>query len=61
MLLLLIAIVSIVIWSTLSRELVKSSEVKNKQKNRRKVITLMSAGTLSTIILTISLFQNLQS
>ncbi|XKB99592.1 hypothetical protein AB3U99_10985 [Niallia sp. JL1B1071] len=61
MLLLLIAIVSIVIWSTLSRELVKSSEVKNNQKNRRKVITLMSAGTLSTIILTISLFQNLQS
>ncbi|WP_400247552.1 hypothetical protein [Niallia sp. JL1B1071] len=59
--LLLIAIVSIVIWSTLSRELVKSSEVKNNQKNRRKVITLMSAGTLSTIILTISLFQNLQS
>ncbi|HEO8418510.1 MAG: hypothetical protein ABTA16_15260 [Niallia sp.] len=61
MFLLLIAIVSIVIWSTLSRELVKPSEVKNKQKNRRKVITLMSAGTLSTIILTISLFQNLQS
>ncbi|MBZ9536212.1 hypothetical protein KGR20_18725 [Cytobacillus oceanisediminis] len=61
MFLLLIAIVSIVIWSTLSRDLVKSSEVKNKQKNRRKVITLMSAGTLSTIILTISLFQNLQS
>ncbi|MEQ2467751.1 hypothetical protein [Niallia hominis] len=61
MFLLLIAIVSIVIWSTLSRELVKPSEVKNKQKNRRKVITLMSAGTLSTIILTIFLFQNLQS
>ncbi|MCF2648999.1 hypothetical protein I6E62_13145 [Niallia circulans] len=61
MLLLLIAIVSIVIWSTLSRELVKTSEEKNKLKNKRKVITLMSAGTLSTIILTISLFQNFQS
>ncbi|MGO5012946.1 hypothetical protein ACTQ5K_13925 [Niallia sp. Sow4_A1] len=60
-LLLLIAIVSIVIWSTLSRELVKTSEEKNKLKNKRKVITLMSAGTLSTIILTISLFQNFQS
>lgn len=59
-LLLLIAIVSIVIWSTLSRELVKTSEEKNKLKNKRKVITLMSAGTLSTIILTISLFQNFQ-
>ncbi|WP_414630339.1 hypothetical protein [Bacillus sp. 522_BSPC] len=59
--LLLIAIVSIVIWSTLSRELVKTSEEKNKLKNKRKVITLMSAGTLSTIILTISLFQNFQS
>ncbi|MGN8842461.1 hypothetical protein ACTNDN_06495 [Niallia sp. HCP3S3_B10] len=59
-LLLLIAIVSIVIWCTLSRELVKTSEEKNKLKNKRKVITLMSAGTLSTIILTISLFQNFQ-
>ncbi|WP_312098244.1 hypothetical protein [Niallia sp.] len=61
MLLLIIAIVSIVIWSTLTRELVKSSDEKNKQKNELKVITLMSAGTISTIILTISLFQNVQS
>lgn len=60
MFLLIVAIVSIVIWSAVSRELVKSSEEKNKEKKGRKIITLMSAGTLSTIVLTISLFQNIQ-
>lgn len=52
MLLLIAAIVSIVTWIAVSRELVKSSE----EKNKGKIITLMSACTLSTIVLTISLF-----
>ncbi|RAS74517.1 hypothetical protein A3863_16365 [Priestia endophytica] len=56
----IVATASIAVWSAVSRELVKSSEEKNKEKNRRKIITLMSAGTLSTIVLTISLFQNIQ-
>lgn len=51
----LVAIVSIVLWITVSRELIKSS----KEKNGRRIITLMSAGSLSTLILTISLFQNI--
>lgn len=55
----IVAIVSIVIWSAVSRELVKSSKEKGKGKNGRKIITLMAAGTLSTLLLTISLFQNI--
>lgn len=50
------AIISIVIWIAVSRELVKIP----KEKNGLKIITLMSAGTLSTVILTISLFQKIQ-
>nr|WP_084600284.1 hypothetical protein [Pontibacillus litoralis] len=56
---LIVALVSIVIWSTVSQELVKSSN-NNEEKNERKIITLMSSGILSTLILTISLFQNIQ-
>ncbi|MCC2929054.1 hypothetical protein [Bacillus sp. LBG-1-113] len=55
----IVAIASIVIWSAVSRELVKSSKENGKGKNGRKIITLMSAGTLSTLLLTISLFQNI--
>lgn len=55
----IVAIVSIVIWSAVSRELVKSSKENGKGNNGRKIITLMSAGTLSTLLLTISLFQNI--
>ncbi|MBD8027698.1 hypothetical protein ACH0B5_14735 [Ureibacillus sp. 179-F W5.1 NHS] len=51
----IVAIVSIVLWIAVSRELTKSS----KEKNGRRIITLMSAGSLSTLILTISLFQNI--
>lgn len=50
-----IAIVSIIIWSTLSLELLKENN-----KDRFKIITLMSAGTLTTLILTVSLFENIQ-
>ncbi|WP_430743178.1 hypothetical protein [Bacillus atrophaeus] len=56
----IMSIVSIVIWIAVSRELVKSSKENGKVKNARKIITLMSAGTLSTLLLTISLFQNIQ-
>ncbi|WP_185147893.1 hypothetical protein [Peribacillus simplex] len=52
----IVAIVSIVLWIAVSKELEKSS----KEKNRWKVMTLMFAGLLSTLILTISLFQNIQ-
>ncbi|QII49312.1 hypothetical protein G3M81_11420 [Bacillus paralicheniformis] len=51
----IIAIFSVVIWIAVSREVVKPT----KMINRRKMITLLSAGTLSTLIITISLFQNL--
>ena len=52
----IISIISIVLWITVTKELGKSS----KERNKQKLITLMSAGSLSTVILTISLFQNLQ-
>ena len=51
-----VAIVSIFIWIAVSRELVRSS----KEKNGRKIITLIFAGSLSTLILIISLFQTIQ-
>ncbi|ANU11052.1 hypothetical protein A1A1_07494 [Planococcus antarcticus DSM 14505] len=51
----ILAIVTSVIWIFISRELSKFSDV----KNGRKIVTLMTAGTLFTAILTISLFQNL--
>ncbi|MCM3236563.1 hypothetical protein M3589_02370 [Heyndrickxia oleronia] len=51
----IVAIVSIIIWITASRELVKSLE----ERNGLKIITLMSAGCLSTLILTISFFQHI--
>ncbi|MCM3770312.1 MULTISPECIES: hypothetical protein [Priestia] len=54
--LLILAIASIVIWSGVSQEIVKSP----KEKNKEKIITLMSAGTLSTVILTVLLFQNIR-
>lgn len=52
----IVALVYIVIWSAVSQEIVKSSKENNKEKNGRKIITLISAGTLSTLILVISLF-----
>ncbi|NBJ71293.1 hypothetical protein D1839_17830 [Roseburia sp. 1XD42-34] len=52
----IVAIISIIIWIIVFRELIKSS----KEENRRKIITLVSAGCLSTLILTILLFQNIQ-
>ncbi|GGK09256.1 hypothetical protein GCM10007063_34640 [Lentibacillus kapialis] len=53
----IIAIVSIVIWILVSQELIKPSK---ENKEKRKLITLMSAGSLSTLILTVFLFENIQ-
>ncbi|AYF06788.1 MULTISPECIES: hypothetical protein [Bacillus] len=49
-----ISIVSIIIWIVLITELVKPS----KEQNGRKIVTLLSVGSLSSLILTISLIQN---
>lgn len=51
----IIAIASVVIWIAVSKESVKPS----KEINRMKMITLLSAGTASAIVLTITLFQSL--
>ncbi|WP_117149148.1 MULTISPECIES: hypothetical protein [Paraliobacillus] len=51
----IVSIVSIVIWIAVSREAVKPS----KEINWRKMITLLSAGSLSVLVITISLFQSL--
>lgn len=50
-----ISIATMLIWVAVSREAVKPS----KEVNWRKTITLMSAGSLFTLVLTISLFQNI--
>lgn len=49
------AIVSAVIWIAVPPEAVKTS----KEIKWRKMITLLSAGSLSALVLTISLFQSL--
>ncbi len=50
-----ISIATMLIWVAVSREAVKPS----KEVNWRKTITLMSAGSLFTLVLTISRFQNI--
>lgn len=58
----ILGIVTMVIWIMVSTELSKSSKKddKEKEKSRRKLIVLMSAGTLFTISVVFSLFQNIQ-
>lgn len=51
----IVFIVSIVIWMVVSQEAVKPS----KEINWKKMITLLSVGTLLTLVITISLFQSL--
>ncbi|GGB40490.1 hypothetical protein GCM10011409_17490 [Lentibacillus populi] len=51
----IIIIVTTLIWIAVSREAVKPSE----EINWRKTITLMSTGSLLTLVLTISLFQDI--
>ncbi|MGE7978522.1 hypothetical protein [Psychrobacillus sp. NPDC093200] len=51
----IVAIVSFVIWIAVSQEAAKPS----REINWRKMITLLSAGSLSALVITISLFQSL--
>ncbi|MFK3958851.1 hypothetical protein [Guptibacillus hwajinpoensis] len=51
----ILVIVSMAIWVTVSREAVKPS----KEINWWKMITLLSAGSLSTLVITLTLFQSL--
>ena len=53
----IIPLVSIIIWIAVTYELSKPSE----KQNKRNIITFTALGTLSTVILTISLFQNFTS
>jgi|GEM_PF-1625060 len=52
---LVITIVSSLIWIALMNELNKPS----KKHNNRKIMTLLSFGTLSTVIITVSLFKSI--
>jgi len=51
----IISIVSIIIWIVLITELIKPS----KEQNGRKIVTLVTAGSASTLILTVSFIQNI--
>ena len=51
----ILVIVSMAIWIMVSREAVKPS----KEVNWRKMIALLSAGSLSAFVITITLFQSL--
>ena len=50
----IISIISIIIWIVLITELIKPS----KEQNGRKIVTLVTAGSVSTLILTVSFIQN---
>ena len=52
----IISIISIIIWIVLITELIKSS----KEQNGRKIVTLVTAGSVSTLILTVSFIQNIR-
>jgi hypothetical protein len=56
---LITGIASIVIWSLLSIELMKSRKDSNGNKSKGRVVILLSAGSLSTLLLTISFFQSI--
>jgi hypothetical protein len=51
----IITLASVLIWGAAINELSKPS----KKQSVRKIIALTSLGSLSTLIITISLFQNL--
>ncbi|MGD6966375.1 hypothetical protein ACQCVP_08100 [Rossellomorea vietnamensis] len=51
----ILVIVSMAVWVMVSREAVKPS----KEIDWRKMITLLSAGSLSAFVITIILFQSL--
>ncbi|MGG0290668.1 hypothetical protein [Bacillus pacificus] len=51
----IISIVSIIIWIVLITELIKPS----KEQNGRKIVMLLTTGSTSTLILTVSFIQNI--
>ncbi|MCP3032284.1 hypothetical protein LF817_13130 [Halobacillus sp. A1] len=51
----LIILASVVIWIAAIYELIKPS----KEQNSRKLIALTSVGTLSTLIITLTLFEDM--
>lgn len=51
----IIALLSVLIWIAVSKEAVKPT----KEIKWPKMLTLLSAGTLSAFIITLSLFQSL--
>ncbi|MBL3822915.1 hypothetical protein RCJ96_14890 [Bacillus sp. BSL6] len=51
----IISIVSIIIWIMLITELIKPS----KEQNGRKIVMLLTTGSASTLILTVSFIQNI--
>ncbi|MCY7749223.1 hypothetical protein [Bacillus inaquosorum] len=53
----IISITAIVIWIAVFLELKKSS----KEKNGRKIITLISIGVILTLVMTVSLIRNIQT
>ncbi len=50
----IISLITFVIWFVAIQEFLKPE----KNQSNRKIITLTSAGSLLTLVLTISLFQN---
>ncbi|KLV23763.1 hypothetical protein [Bacillus altitudinis] len=56
----ILGIVTMIIWIMVSTELSKSPKRKEKENSRRKLIVLVSAGTLFTVPLVFSLIQNIQ-
>ncbi|CAI8769115.1 hypothetical protein KY998_04760 [Bacillus paralicheniformis] len=51
----IIILASMLLWVAVIHELSKPS----KEQSKRKMISLMSLGSLSTLVITISLFSNL--
>ncbi|GMR66590.1 hypothetical protein [Bacillus sp. MN7755] len=51
----IISIVSIILWIVLITELIKPS----KEQNGRKIVMLLTAGSVSTLILIVSFIQNI--
>ncbi|MGM8366673.1 hypothetical protein ACLIBG_14550 [Virgibacillus sp. W0181] len=51
----IVTIISLVIWIAVSREAVKPTE----EINWRKMIPLLCAGALSTLVISLSLFNSL--
>lgn len=57
----ILGIVTMIIWIMVSTELSNSPKKKEEKENsRRKLIVLVSAGTLFTVPLVFSLIQNIQ-